>query len=674
MLMIRFTDQEIARLREKVKDNPAVIEQLEKRCMPVFTRPITVQKSGEATWGGYYFCSEHSAPLIFDIDSPKEHRCSVDGHVFTGEPYDGSWWSKRGGMNADAAMAMADLYLLTEDRKWADKAIGILEAYAEVYKDYEVHGNIPCNLSGKAFAQAITDSAFVRKLAVAYDTLEPLLSEQQKEKMREGLFFPAADFLMAQRSNQLHNHEVVISSAIATIGVAFDRKDYIDFALHTKYGLFYQLDHGVLADGMWCEGSVGYHFFTLQNLFDYERFARHTPYSTLSHPNILKMVHMALNLLQPDNNYPILNDGGKGKGGINRPGVMDFVYANTRDPRVLKALHTAYQDQPRESLDIFLYCDDELPPDPTPDQPLEKKEYHNEDGSGLTILRGPQDRYLLVKHGPYGGEHDHFDRMGISFLSHGKPIAYDMGTTGYGAKMHYQYYKNTATHNTVSIDGANQPPSGGWVNRFEHRADGVLLDVGTTWAKPYQRPDILSMKEWDEEIYKGTEMRRQILWAERYWIDLFTVEGVSPERNIDYTLHFSGERLTKLPGEKESGPVNTTKPQCYLSEVTAVDAGEPSEKAVPILYDCGGVTAAVHTFQGENQLIFAQGPDNPGVTMLSYQIERAKGGKGTFLTLIETYGEEGPLVKEVTSYTENGKLMVVVTTTDGEKKVHELAL
>ena len=676
--MIRFTDSEIQTLRQRAKRDPSVVEQLKKECEPVFSRPITVPKTAVATWGGFYYCSDHSAPLIFDIDRPKEHRCSVDGHIFTGEPYDGSWWSRRNGMNADAVEKMADLYLITQDIKWAEKAIAILMAYAQVYKDYEVHGNIPCNLSGKAFAQAITDSSFVRRLAIAYDTLEPLLTPEQKEKMREGLFFPAADFLMQQRSSQLHNHEVVIDSAIAAIGVVFSRKDYIDFAVYGDYGLFYQLDHGILEDGFWIEGSVGYHFFTLQNLFSYEKLARHTPYSTLSHPGILKMLHMVLHLLQPDDNYPCLNDMGKSSGGIAGSGVMEFAYSQYHDPILLKALHTAYKDRPRRSLDSFFYGDETLPDDPTPDQPLEKKEYHNENGSGITILRGNDQRYLLIKHGPYGGEHDHFDRLGISFLSHGKPIAYDMGTTGYGAKMHYQYYKNTATHNVVSIDGLNQPPSSGWVNRFLHRDDGVLLDVGTGWAKPYQRPNIFSLTEWDEEVYRGVTMRRRILWADRYWIDLFTVEGADPQRSIDYTFHFSGERITHLPGETPCGPINQQKPQCYLSDATSLEPDPASllseEKAVrgiPVLFDCGGVTAAAHLFSNGHTLFFAQGPDNPGTTDIPFVIQRQKGGSALFLTLIETYPDQ-PFVQSVSARMHQGAIHLEVIAADGTSITHIL--
>jgi len=672
--VIQYTEQEVKRLREKAKNSPAIIERLEKSCSTIFNRPIVIPQTALATWGLFYYCPKHSVRLEFNIDDPLHHRCPVDGEIFTGEPYDGSWWCSRNRLNASAVENMAKLYLLTEDRKWAEKAIAILEGYAEVYRDYEVHGNIPCNLPGKAFAQSITDAGFIHGLVEAYDLLSDAMTEEQQIKIRDGLFFPAADFLMEHRTNQIHNHEVIINGAIAAIGVVFDKKEYIDFGLHGKYGIYYHLDHAVLEDGLWFEGSIGYHFFTFSTLMSYNKLARHTPYNTLEHPSCLKMMHMVLNLLQPDGRFPCINDMHQGNDRIGARGSEEFLYSHYRDPVILKALHYHYKDNPRDTLEAFLYGVDELPEDPSPEIPLIPQEgYHDETGSGITIFRGEQDRYLLVKHGPYGGEHDHFDRLGISFLSHGKRIAYDMGTTGYGAKLHYQYYKNTATHNTVSIDGSNQPPSAGWVNGYEKREDGVLLDIGTGWTKPYPPLDSFALTEWDEEIYKGTEMRRRILWAEKYWVDLFTVEGTAPQRNIDYTLHISGTRLTKLPGEKEHGPVNDTKPQCYLEDVTAIEPTGVSEKAVPIYYDCDGITTVVYTFQNENLLLFAKGPDNPSISMLEYQILRSTGGTGSFLTLTETYGAEGPMIKEVTAHTENGEIVVVVTTVDGEKRIHKMA-
>ena len=49
--------------------------------------------------------------------------------------------------------------------------------------------------------------------------------------------------------------------------------------------------------------------------------------------------------------------------------------------------------------------------------------------------------------------------LDISYEAFGKRITPDLGTTGYGALMHYDYYKNTGSHNTVNIEGNNQAPA-----------------------------------------------------------------------------------------------------------------------------------------------------------------------------------------------------------------------
>ena len=48
------------------------------------------------------------------------------------------------------------------------------------------------------------------------------------------------------------------------------------------------------------------------------------------------------------------------------------------------------------------------------------EDYHDETGSGLTVLHRKNDQYLLVKHGPFGGEHDHYDKLEFSYACEGK--------------------------------------------------------------------------------------------------------------------------------------------------------------------------------------------------------------------------------------------------------------
>jgi hypothetical protein len=58
----------------------------------------------------------------------------------------------------------------------------------------------------------------------------------------------------------------------------------------------------------------------------------------------------------------------------------------------------------------------------------------------------------------------------------------DMGTTGYGAKMHYDYYKNSATHNTLSVNQTNQPPANPQVLGWHMDSDSLWLDSEVDWG------------------------------------------------------------------------------------------------------------------------------------------------------------------------------------------------
>ena len=160
--------------------------------------------------------------LTFDWHDGKHHRCPQCRRVLTGEPYDSSWWGLVNGRNYNGAVTLGWLYAMTDEPVYARKARDILMAYASNYPNYQVHGNIPYNGPGRAGAQTLDEANFQRNLAIAFDLIRDTLPPQEQQRIREDMFIPGATFLMAHRHDQLHNHEVIINSAIAIIGMLFD--------------------------------------------------------------------------------------------------------------------------------------------------------------------------------------------------------------------------------------------------------------------------------------------------------------------------------------------------------------------------------------------------------------------------------------------------------------------
>lgn len=102
--------------------------------------------------------------------------------------------------------------------------------------------------------------------------------------------------------------------------------------------------------------------------------------------------------------------------------------------------------------------------------------------AGLTVMRRRQD-YLLVTNGIVGtagfGNHKHNDLLGFEFHANGVPVVVDPGSYVYTSDPAARnLFRATATHNTVSIDGAEQNElRSDWLFRMFETASPEHLDV-----------------------------------------------------------------------------------------------------------------------------------------------------------------------------------------------------
>ena len=669
--MIAFTEKDTEQMKKKVAANPGFLERIERATADV-RRKLYIQETAKATWGHYYLCPKHTVRLEFDYDDPIHYRCPIDGEIFTGEPYEGAWWCEVVTMNCRASYQLAVAYLLTGKEEYLEMVHRILLGYAKRYPSYEIHGGIPYNNPGKMAAQVLNDSDYLNSLARAYDLVKETFTAEEQELIERDLLLEGANHLMTYFTPQIHNHEVCINSALGIIGLVLNRPDLIERAVDGKYGLKYQLDHAVLEDGFWFEGSGGYHHYALRWFLFYEKVARYTKYRMMEDPHyrelLRKMMVYCTKILQPDLTTPKLNDGSS-EGFRGKEYIYEFGYqCFPEDEEMLWCLHRTVDGTEREDLESLLYGVENLPPMPE----FTQKNYLAPNGTCFGILYGTDHRYLLFKGLPYGGEHDHYDRLGISFHAFGKKMCADLGTAGgYGAPLHYAYFKNTATHNTVAINGENMPPANSKIHCYrENGPEDVYLDALVDWRKEQKLPDSFIIKQWSEESYKDVFMRRRIRWFGDFFIDIFTVEAPNSLPK-EWILHVDGERISPLPGEQEVlGSISEKKPQCYLHDVVACRPDGMTET----VYDCGDeVLLHVHTMAEGKQLLYGLGPDNPSVKDISYLMERSNETSITYVNVLEACkaGQEKIASVEVTG--EGEDLCVTVSLKDGTRKTHVLA-
>lgn len=655
--MIQFTQQELINLREKGRKHPQMIAKIKEEVKEMMVQSAKVPRQGIANWSLYYYCPNCSVRLNFDWNEEHHHQCPSCGRVFTGEPYDSSWWGIANSKNYTAAIHMGFIYLITGEEDYARKTIHMMTEYARYYKNYQIHGDIPYNGPGKSGAQTLDEANFLRSFAMTYDLLSDCMTKEQREFVKHEMLLPGAEFLMEYRHSQLHNHEVVINSAVAIIGLIFGIDRYIQFAVYEPYGLLYQLEKGTSPDYMWFEGAFGYHFYALASFFAYEKFALHTPHSQINHPNYKVMMERLLDYLEPEFRIPMLNDTNYGHTSTSYY-LYEFAYREFGGDKLLYVLNQLYERESRDNLEAFVYGADVLP-----QCTVDFDNYHVEAGQpGCTVLRGKNGRYLLLKHDRYGGEHDHYDRLDISYLAYGKRISPDLGTTGYGAVLHYDYYKNTGSHNTVNIGEENQSPVLGKLTRYEE-IDGIIyVEAEADWTLPYEMPDSFTIKQWKEEHYRSVKMVRKIAWTEDYFVEVFLVKGVEGDLPVDWVMHFSGDIVSNPEGAAVEN-FSDKKPYRHLNSMKKADFNHTPAESVVSVYDDGGVQTSVFSWSGGKEFYFGKGPDNPSVTEINYQIERTYGPEAVFAHVI-TSSRGSCLVKNVEFTWQSGGMRIDVEGTD----------
>jgi heparinase II/III-like protein len=141
------------------------------------------------------------------------------------------------------------------------------------------------------------------------------------------------------------------------------------------------------------------------------------------------------------------------------------------------------------------------------------------------------ERFLIFDCGPIGdGGHGHYDALNIEVAAGGRSLIVDPGRYTYcDDPPHWRrWFKGTAAHNTVTVDGLDQTPyfrgkprGGSARGRLLQRLQGDGLDV--LWGEVHS------------PAYAAIHRRRVLFVADEYWIVEDTLAAA--ERH-DYALRF----------------------------------------------------------------------------------------------------------------------------------------
>ena len=428
-------------------------------------------------WPQYYVCNEHNVTLRTLSDT--QHQCPVDGKIYTGEPYDSVIILRKHNDLVAAARNLGLAYQFTGERKYAAKCAEILLGYADKYLTYPLidHQGNPSSAATRASWNSLGESNWAIPLIEGYDCIyeSGVLTPGQIERINRDVWqVCAAD--IAKHDTAVHNFSCWHMGAIGSIGLCIGSAEWIDFAINGPRGMRRQYAEGILDDGMWFEGSWGYHFYALTPTLHLSEACAHVGIDLYT-PRLKTMFEAPVQMAMPDLSLPAFNDSGTGGSIRSRANYWEKAYSRYGDAIFGGMLR--YSN--RETDDALLYG---LPNPPINTLTPGSKNFT---GSGIAVLRGKipaGEQYIALDYGPHGSGHGHPDKLGFVWYGLDRILALDPGSVNYSLTVHDAWYRQTLSHNTIVVDQRSQGQTEGTCLGFRGNGDAPFASAESDGAYP----------------------------------------------------------------------------------------------------------------------------------------------------------------------------------------------
>ncbi|MBI4026333.1 MAG: heparinase II/III family protein [Verrucomicrobia bacterium] len=458
----------------------------------------------------------------------------------------------------DQTFQQAAAYVLTGQEEFAKKVRETLLDWADRYR------NLPFQHDeGRVTAWQFTDACWLNSAVRSYDLLYPcpVLSEKDKQHIEDDLFRPMADDLMINRRGEKDlchtatNFQNMRIGAVGLTGFCICEEKYIRWAVFGPYGFLKQVASQVSDDGLWWEKSISYHVTTaMPPLYDLaeaaynnnvdlwhtpvpdtclEDYGEHYPVDGDNGPKTLKMAFDALlYFMFPDHTAPTFGDAVANKwyGGEH----YYLAWLRYQEPRYAWFNQTALNGWSR-----LIWWDETFPKDA--EFKIGTGRFANtgvaENGStlfpstGFAVLRqdesNPDAPVLAFTYGPYGGGHNHGDRLAYILYARGAFPVYRTST--YHQPGYEEYQRTSISYNTVVVDETShrigddsRKPNTGRLDFFH--GDSFLQAVGAS----------------ADACYPDVGLRRALILGPDCLVDVFICRSAN-QHQYDYVLHVDSD-------------------------------------------------------------------------------------------------------------------------------------
>ena len=306
------TAEQLGRRREEIAGAPdltALRAHLTAQAEPLLARlpPLPEEKALLSSDGGV--CPEDGAPLAFDPWSPRQHRCSRCGGIFTGERHDRDWARRQHLWLAERAAHLATLAALGGHDAAGARAAEILAGYAARYLRYPNRDNVlgPSRL----FFSTYLESVWICNYLSAAVLLRESGRLAAAAARGVGQVAEEAANLIGDYDEGLSNRQTWNDAALVAIATWFEDENLAARAIQGPSGLLAHLMRGFGRDGMWYEGE-NYHLFALRGLLTGAPWAREAGVEIAGEPPLAARLAAALlapaRSALPDFTFPARKD------------------------------------------------------------------------------------------------------------------------------------------------------------------------------------------------------------------------------------------------------------------------------------------------------------------------------------------------------------------------------
>lgn len=580
-------------------------------------------------WLHYYACPDTGSLLVFH--PPDQNVCPDTGQVFRGYPYDHVVYMLRADALEKGALASALAYRLTGDRHNAVKGAQILKLYADKYLTYPMHDNSgkESQFGARVYSQTLDESIWLIDLAWTYDLLRDtdVFTPEDRTHIERDLLYAAALTVSRANNGPTNNIQSWILGAEATVGYTLGDKTLIDQAIDGPHGFRSQMKEYV-KDGFWIEGAWGYQFYALRPL---ELVAQMSTRAGVDlwkqEPNLGALLASPLGVMFPDGTLPAFNDS-HAVNLYEEAALYEPAYTALKNPD-FAAIDEHVQRANREA---FLFG---VPSIDGASLPKPKSAVFPD--AGYATLRAPAgDLTEIMKFGPHGGGHGHFDKLNEVIYAKGGMMSVDPGTHFYGIPIHQSWDKTTVAHNTVSVDEAPQKP-----------ATGKLL----SWQV---EPGFTEVTADAGPVYDNIDLQRTSIVTSDYVLEITKATSTDgKEHDFDWNYHNFGVQhadggFSPYSGfPRKDGYDNLTENQSAMiagdfHTVFAMDRDRRMD-----VWMLGG--------DGDSQVFTGLGPGPDLRVKVPYVIVRRHGPSAQFISVLQP----GPAAAKIVSVANaNGKIHI----------------